>query len=268
MNCNDEAASIEQKIKIDLEKIPGRYWRVGMLGGNPVFRQEPPVNPDDPNSLQLFLWHTKFLDEPDGWYLSESLEPDRRHEALGWGPKVGLLCFPEFLHIPAKARKPSQWVQIGIQHTKAQLCIDDLLDKVEKLEKEGPEVQVVEAEKKDHHREKEKTRSGWFEKCRKLIQAVQAKDWGLMHELVELVCGARFHHLVAPTPSTIQNRATLHKHTDCAFVSVFVSVWLCLLSLVYVSSLLVIVTACSVSVSCSAVVSASASEFFCIYLCR
>ena len=36
--------------------IPGRYWKIGSFGGRPVWRQEP--NPNEANSLELFYFYS------------------------------------------------------------------------------------------------------------------------------------------------------------------------------------------------------------------
>lgn len=82
----DEAAfdgELDREVAIALEKLPGRYWLAGYIGGSAVFKQEKPDDVTSPNSHELVLWM-----KDDGWYISNVFgdSTDTPHSCSGfWG---------------------------------------------------------------------------------------------------------------------------------------------------------------------------------------
>ena len=72
-----------------LEQIAGRYWKIGMLQGSPVYWQEPPCVADQVNCKQLFLLRNDKESSPTtGWIVARSIEFDRvdcKGNVVAWG---------------------------------------------------------------------------------------------------------------------------------------------------------------------------------------
>ncbi len=73
----------------ELQQIDGRYLKIGMLEGSPVYRQEPPTEADQLNGTELFLMRSDKDSSPTkGWIICHSIESDRvdrKGNVVAWG---------------------------------------------------------------------------------------------------------------------------------------------------------------------------------------
>jgi hypothetical protein len=72
-----DIAILNDKTKEQLEKLPGKYWKIGIDGntGHSCFRQAAGLAPAD---LELYAYYSSTSSQ-EGWYFGKSLDPkDRR----------------------------------------------------------------------------------------------------------------------------------------------------------------------------------------------
>jgi hypothetical protein len=72
-----DIAILADQTKEHLEKLPGKYWKIGIDGitGHSCFRQAAGLAPAD---LELYAYYSSTSSQ-EGWYFGKSLDPkDRR----------------------------------------------------------------------------------------------------------------------------------------------------------------------------------------------
>ena len=146
------AALTEEDITA-MEACQGKYWQVGELDGSKVFRQEPA--PGRCNGGEFFLFKST-----DGWFVSKSLvgiSDDTKVAWLGHGEAPN-----GHVHLPFYRAKKNKHLEVIAQH-----CVPAVRDEVH------IEDDAVVAESGNQ----KQGGGGWFNKCRRLMELVQAEDW-------------------------------------------------------------------------------------------
>ena len=106
----------------------GRYFKVGMVDGSPVYRQEAPMSGDQVNNQELFLARFDNLkSEHKGWYLATDIGCDKIDDAtfVAWLPSRPNepQTFPQTAHIPywSKKKTPAIFVCSYVEWLESQL---------------------------------------------------------------------------------------------------------------------------------------------------
>ena len=95
-----------------IERIVGRYWKIGETMGKNCYRQEEIL--DDPlalNNMQLFL-HVAGVGQAHGWYITKDMAVSqvKGEEPLAYSKNPENHEIPQNIHVPQWKAKPSKHV--------------------------------------------------------------------------------------------------------------------------------------------------------------
>jgi hypothetical protein len=128
----EKQGDLSAEVKASLEKLPGRYWKIALVDGRGVFRQELPYDEMGPNNRELFYYFVNDLHEP-GWYVSEDLEFNEKTKHVAWSWSSTAL-WPGTLHVPYWSKRVSPYVTVENHMTWSHTRIGELIDKVKTLQ--------------------------------------------------------------------------------------------------------------------------------------
>ena len=98
-----------------LSLVQGRFWKIGMHNGRPVWRQEAVVADEACNKERLFLFFDDSSPSVQGWYMATSLKAKRENHA--WGKADGSAdYFPRVLHCPYWRHTTNKHVAVYTSH--------------------------------------------------------------------------------------------------------------------------------------------------------
>ena len=92
----DDASFTDEPTRVVCRTLRGRYFKVGQIGGSPIFRQEAPKTPGQDNRHEVFLSRADWVENQRdrGWYFSLSVSQDdsflAKNNVLAWcAPRHG-----------------------------------------------------------------------------------------------------------------------------------------------------------------------------------
>ena len=158
-----------------VEGLVGIYWKISEA---PVFKRDLPAG----GSLYIAKAAS------DGWFICTKPDPEPDANRVAW--LKGDFPISEDgaggqIHVPFWARKRCAALTICSQHAFAELSAQELHQLIAEQSAQATVEDGGKAPQKKEEKDHGATRSGWLNKCAKLIEAIDENDWSSVYGLAK-----------------------------------------------------------------------------------